>query len=341
MPNILELFNTTDVNSYVQARNYPPMLGESLFPSDRIEGLSFQDILGGNNAPVAASIHGFDTESEIATREGLEAIWRNLALIKRKIPMREELIIAINNPRNDTELQSLVGKVWNDVDNMVQAVLARVEAMRLEAVMTGQITHTQNGANVVIPYGVPSRHKQVLTDLWSDPAATPLADLQAWVNLMAGEGYNVTRALTSQKVLSLLLSNASVKSAIFGQANSSRMLGVTELNTFLSGMGLPTIIADNRTYREQTKDGSYITKFYVPQDRIALLPDGQLGNTKYGPTAEEIRLRGKGDITTNTVGNVFAMVYDTEDPVTTWTKAVATSMPSFPRADEVFLAKVL
>ena len=341
MPNILQLFNTPEVNSYVNARTYPPMLGASLFPETRIEGLTFEDIMGGNGASVAASIHGFDTESEIASREGLESIWRSLALIKRKIPMREELIIALANPRNDNELQSSVLRVWNDVDSMVNAVRTRVEAMRMEALMLGEITHKQNGANITIPYGVPAGHKEVLTTLWSDHAATPLEDLQEWVNTMSLEGVNITRALCSQQVASTLLKNASIRTAVFGDANSNRMLSMDGLNTFLTSMGLPSILVDNRTYREQNKNGTYTTKNFVATNRIALLPDGVLGETKFGPTAEEIRLRTKGDITTSVVGNIFAMVYDTEDPVTTWTKAVATSMPSFPRANEVFLAKVL
>lgn len=340
MPNIIELFNTAEVNNYVRARTYPTMLGESLFPETRMNGLTFEDILGGNGTSVAASIHGFDTESEIASREGIQSVWRSLALIKRKIPMREELIIAIANPRTNTELANTLKLVWNDVDSMVNAVKTRVEAMRLEALMTGQITHTQNGAAITIPYGVPAGHKATLTTKWSDPAATPLEDLQGWVNTMAIEGVTITRALTSQQAAAALLKNASLRSAVFG-VNSAKMLSMPELNNFLSSMALPTILVDNRTYREQNADGTYTSKNFVAANRIALLPEGSLGETKFGPTAEEIRLMSKGDIDSSIVGNIFAMVYDTEDPVTTWTKAVATSMPSFPRANEVFLAQVL
>ena len=340
MPNIIELFNTAEVNNYVKARVYPPMLGESLFPESRMDGLTFEDILGGSGTSVAASIHGFDTESEIASREGIQSVWRSLALIKRKIPMREELIIAVANPRTNTELANTLKTIWNDVDTMVNAVKTRVEAMRLEALMTGEIAHTQNGAAITIPYGVPVGHKTVLATKWSDPASLPLVDLQGWVNTMSLEGITVTRALTSQQVSAALLKNASIRSAVFG-TNSAKMLSMPELNNFLSSMALPTILVDNRTYREQNKNGTYTTKNFVATNRIALLPDGALGETKFGPTAEEIRLMSKGDIDASMVGNIFAMVYDTEDPVTTWTKAAATSMPSFPRANEVFLAQVL
>ena len=40
------------------------------------------------------------------------------------------------------------------------------------------------------------------------------------------------------------------------------------------------------------------------------------------------------------VGNVLAMVYEENlDPVGTWEKAVATALPSFAAADEVFQAQ--
>ena len=71
-----------------------------------------------------------------------------------------------------------------------------------------------------------------------------------------------------------------------------------------------------------------------------MFPDGALGNTIYGLTAEEIELANDSSVDMNSIGNIIAMVYNTTDPVARWTKAVATALPSFPVADEIFIAKV-
>ena len=55
--------------------------------------------------------------------------------------LKEEDIIALENPRNSAEQQYLMREVYNDIDVLVQGVRARVEAMRMEALATGKITH--------------------------------------------------------------------------------------------------------------------------------------------------------------------------------------------------------
>lgn len=72
-----------------------------------------------------------------------------------------------------------------------------------------------------------------------------------------------------------------------------------------------------------------------------MMPGGILGNAAFGPTAEEIELADDPSVDITTVGNVVATVYKTNDPVAHWTKAVATALPSFPTANQVFLATVL
>lgn len=61
----------------------------------------------------------------------------------------------------------------------------------------------------------------------------------------------------------------------------------------------------------------------------------------YGPTAEEIRLQRDPSIDIRLVGKILALVYEEDkDPVSTWEKAVATALPSFPYSDEVFQASI-
>lgn len=69
--------------------------------------------------------------------------------------------------------------------------------------------------------------------------------------------------------------------------------------------------------------------------------DGTLGETLYGPTPEESRmLRECADV--SSVGKIITMVFEEgQDPVSTWTKAAATAIPSFHAADNVFQAQTI
>ena len=71
-----------------------------------------------------------------------------------------------------------------------------------------------------------------------------------------------------------------------------------------------------------------------------MMPDGRLGDTFYGLTAEELGLRRYPDVDVSAVRNIVVVQYDTVDPVGRWIKAVATAMPSFPYADQVFIATI-
>ncbi|WP_164670961.1 major capsid protein [Virgibacillus doumboii] len=338
MPNILELFSQKEVLNYLQNREYPALLGESLFPENKRQSLEFDQIKGAGKTPVAASVHAFDTEAEIGSREASKQALE-LALIKRKIQLSEKDIVALENPRNTAEQQYLMQNVFNDMDVLVQGVKARIEAMRMEVIANGTVTLAENNLSATIDYGVPAENKEALsgTSLWTDTAnSDPLGDLERWADQLDG---NASRALTSKSVLNALLQHPAIIDALYGRG-SQRMATRQELNAFLQQRDLPVIGVYDRKYRKQNADGTYTSNRYFANNKFVMFGEGTLGETIYGPTAEEIRLTRDPSIETSKVGNVLAMVYEENlDPVSTWTKAVATALPSFPAADEVFQAQ--
>ena len=333
MPRIEELLSHKELIDYTKARTLPAMLGETLFPSMKIEGLEVEMIKGATNLPVAANIHAFDAETEIGSREGANYSIQELALIKRKVKLGEKDLIALNNPRNAIEEQQIISKIFNDVDNLVNGVLARVEAMRLEALSTGKLVVNENGFKTTIDYGTPSNHKENHT--WSTGADKILDNIFDMCDLITKDtGYTPTRVLTSRKILNMMLKDETIRKSIFG-VNSDRLMTVNELNQFLAAQGLPTVATYDAQYRTQGKNGAYVSKRYLGEDKFVLIPDGIMGNTFYGVTAEELELRNKADIDIQSVGNILVEQYATTDPVAKWIKAVATAMPSFPYADQV------
>lgn len=337
MPTILELFKQIEILNYMKSRQYPALVGETLFPEVKKQSLEFDMIKGGSSLPVIASVHAFDTESEIGSREASKMAIE-LALIKRKIQMKEKDIIAIESPRNAAEQEYLMKNVYNDIDVLVAGVRARVEAMRMEAIASGTVTLNENGLNMVVDYQVPVGNKEALagTGLWTDDTSDPIEDLLRWAAVLDGRP---TRALTSSTVLSTLLRHPKVIGALFGK-DSMRVATRGDLNAFMQQHELPVIGVYDQQYRKQGANGVYTKYRYFPNNKFVMFGDGALGETLYGPTPEESRLVRDPAVDVSNVGNVLAMVYEESlDPVSTWTKAVATAIPSFPAADEVFQAQ--
>lgn len=337
MPTIMELFTQNEVLNYVRDREYKPLLGETLFPERKQPSLKLDQLSGGSRIPIAASIHDFDTEAEIGSRiankQELE-----LSLIKRKMQLKETDIIALENPRTPAEQAYLVGQVYNDIDSLVAGVRARVEAMRMEVLAAGQVTVKENGLNFTLDYHVPAEHKEALTgtNVWTNENSDPLADIERWIDALDTKP---TRALTSRKIYRALATHPKIIAAIFGK-DSGRVVSQADLDAFMETHGYPVIRTYDEKYKVQEANGTYTTKKYFPENKFAMFNDDLLGETLYGPTAEETRLTRDPAVDASLVGNVLASVYDeTRDPVGTWTKAVATALPSFAAADEVFQAQ--
>ena len=338
MPRVEELLTPRELIDYTKERTQEAYMGEVLFPERKTEALEIDIIKGASNLPVSAKVHAFDTEAEIGSREGVEGFMQDMALIKRKIKIPEKTLIALESPRNDNEEADMIRRIFNDVDNLVASVRTRVEARRMEALSTGKIQINENGVKASIDYGMPSAHKASKT--WTSGTPTILEDMDSWVDKIVGDtGFTPTRALTSKKVLNAILRDERIRSAIYG-VNSAKMLTVSELNAFLAQQKLPQIAIYDKKYRVQDAKGAYSAKRFLPEDAFIMMPDGKMGDTFYGVTAEELELRKNPSVDVSAVGNIIVCQYNTEDPVAKWIKAVATSLPSFPYADQVFVSTI-
>ena len=333
--SVLELFNQKEVLNYLKDRKYPTMLGEELFPEVKRQSLEFDMLTNGSKTPVIASVHGFDTESEIGQREA-EKMAIELALIKRKMQLKEKEIIALESPRNEAERAYLMRNVYADFDALVESIKARIEAMRMEIVATGKVTLDENNLDAAIDFGVPAENKAANVD-WSAETSNPINDMITWKNQLDTAP---ARVLTSTTVLSKILANKNVVNALFGK-DSARIASVGELNNYLEQLGLPKIYTYDKKYRKLNADGTYTKNRYFPEDKFVMLPNETLGETVYGPTAEEIRLQRDPSVDVRTVGKIFACMYEEgKDPVSTWEKAVATALPVLSCAEDIFQAKI-
>lgn len=337
MPDVLELFKSETVLTYLKERQYAPLLGETLFPEVKHDTLDFSYLVGASSLPVVAAVHAFDTEAEIGSREAAKQALE-AAYIKRKMQITEKDLIALQFPRTPGEQQYLTQRVFNDIDSLVQSVKARVELMRMEALTTGKLTLNENGLNATIDYHVPEDHQEALASdsLWTSQTADIIGDLERWQDSLDEKA---TRALTSSKILGQMLRNSKIIGYLFGK-DSGRIPTRADLNAFLAQHDLPQIATYDSKYRKQNANGTYTTARYFNENKFVMFGPGTLGETLYGPTPEESRMVREGNEQVKIVDKVIAMVYEEGlDPISTWTKAAATAIPSFPEANNVFQAQ--
>ncbi|WP_443660148.1 major capsid protein [Clostridium algidicarnis] len=339
MPRIEEVFNTKELINYYKERKVTPMLGESLFPERKIQDIEFDMILGKGGLPVSASVHAFDTKTQMTSREAIEKGVASLALIKRQIKITEKELIKIQNPRTDSELTFVLSQLYKDSEKMVESVKVRVEAMRMEALSSGKLKIEENDIKVTLDYGVPAGNKKIF-DWKSLSTSKPITDLETLATAVEIEcGTRPVRALTSRKIVKAICATESVKKAING-VNSDKIVTLAQLNELLVQCDLPVFVIYEGKYKVEGAKG-YTTVRYFPENIISMFGDSTLGETVYGLTAEEVKLIGDGKMDeAGMVGNIFVGTYSSIDPVGEFTKAAATALPSFPHADELGIATI-
>lgn len=340
MANIDEILNATAYQDYVH--NIPVNNGllDSLFPEEKTEDFSLEYIVGASEIPIAASVRSTDSETEIGEREGFEIMEHDFATVARKIKLDAKDAQVLRTPRTDAELQRKVDELYEDGRRMAESVRTRFKMMAFEVFTTGKVTFDENGFTGELDYKLPAEHFATPSTKWSTASAKPLEDLQKWMNVIQTDtGVTPNRALTSQRVINQLLQSTSIRTAIYG-VNSERVITQTELNNLLSAMGLPTFIAYDEKYRKENTDGTgYGTHRYTPEDTVVLYVEGRQGSLTYSPTDEELVFEETGSVDLAKVGNIVLDVYFKNDPPARWTKAVGKGLPSFPRANEVFIAQ--
>ncbi|GAX07199.1 hypothetical protein IWT25_02547 [Secundilactobacillus pentosiphilus] len=335
-----ELFPLRDTLDYVRDRQYPQLLGDTLFAPRRVETLELDQVYAGNRTPVIANVSAFDAEADIGSRSANKTSLE-LALIKKKMQIKEKDLYALRNPRNAAEADYLKNRVFDDIDGLVQGVLARVEKMSMDALATGKVSviNPDTGEATDFDYQVPTTHQVDLTGkagtTWDSDSADPIKDIEDWSDLM---DVAPTRVLTSKRIYRYLTRNANVLKAIYG--TSTRALGQADFDAFMQAQGLPIIRTYDAKYRGTDEKGVLTSYRYFPEDAFVMMPDDNPGEKLFGPTPEEIGLADDSSVNKQAIGNVFATVYTGgKDPVGTWEKASAVALPSFPGANEVFQAK--
>lgn len=342
---IFDIVEAQTIASYWNelTQDRPPFLGETLFPNRKKLGLDLKWIKGSKGLPVELKLSSFDAKTMIRDRIGFGEMSTEMPFFKEGTYIDERLRQELNKVLESGKpeyIDAIMNNVFDTESGLIESAAVSRERMRMQLLTTGVINIASNGQEYTYDFGVPAGHKKTLTSTakWDDLAnSTPIEDLIAWADQIEDEtGVRPTRALMSRKTFNYIAKNQALAKSIYITNNGTGIVTDTMvLNAIRDLAGVNVVI-----YTKRYSNAGVATQ-YVPDDIVALFPEGNLGETWFGTTPEE------SDLISSSVANVA--IVDTgvaitttkeTDPVNVFTKVTQISLPSFEQADKIIIATV-
>lgn len=339
--------NWTEANS-----NKIPYLGETLFPSKQKAGLDLKWVKGFKGLPVSLMPSAFDAKATFRSREGIQFTETEMPFFREgfKIKEKDRQEILRIREKNDPYLNDALNRVFDDAGNLLDGALVVAERMIMQLLFPDSgnmgITINANGVSYTYNYDPQGAWKAsnyfvVTSDkTWDKPAAAdPLEDIRAAQDAIRTQGGEGTLIVMNNNTYKLFRSINAIKNMFL--STSGIALG------YLTDAQIDTLLKDALrlagivVYDKQYKDESGVAHKFVPDNYVAVLPNGTLGNTWRGTTPEEADLMGSGKADVAVVNNGIALTQIVDEhPVNINTFASEIVLPSFERMNEVALIKV-
>ena len=340
---IFDIITSTEIASYweLMTQDRAPYLGEELFPNEKKLGLKLDWLKGSNGLPVVLKASAFDVKAVPRPRIGFEKLSAQMPFFKESKYIDEELRQQLNmiiETGNQAYIDTIANRIFADETELLEGAAAQRERMRMMMLTTGVISLKSNGQIYEYDYRIPEGHKKTVTKSWSDPTATIMDDIRKAQDVIRTDaGVELTRAVTTSKVIGYMRNNTEIKKSIAILTDGQGFISDSKVLSYIKDELEITIAVDDKKYKDE--DGA--TQNYVPEDTFTLIPDGTLGNTWLGTTPEESDLLTSGVANVSIVDTGVAITTVTEtDPVNVNTKVTMICLPDFPTADQVFIYDV-
>lgn len=327
-------------NEILAARTEKPYLGDELFPSKKQNGLQIEWVKGIKGGAQVLPLSAFDTKVLKRNRKGFQTVQQKMPFFKVSMDIDEELrqkLLMIADT-NTQYINELISKIFNDNVKLIDDAAVTRERMRMQLLTTGQIVMESNGQAYLYDYGLEDYQKQTVTKSWSDPTADIIGDIMTYQDTMVEKtGVKPTRLVMRTQQFRNLMKNDYIKNALYVFAQGKVNASENAVKTFLSEqVGITSIAIYDKTYIDE--DGN--TQFFIPDDVVVMLPEGNLGYTYFGTTPEEADLLGSAataaQVQVVDTGVAITVTKET-DPVRTTTKVSEVCIPSGDNIDKIVI----
>lgn len=290
----------------------------AVLPDNNVQARSFK-IEYYEKSQQVAQYRAYDTASPVAERRSFTTKTGSLPPISLSsiVSEDEELSIYERTLAGDWD-PDIEGAIYDDAAILTDAIHNRIEIARGQVLETGTFDIAENGVIQTADFGRPAGNATSVATAWSSTgSATPLTDIRAVVEQSRDErDEEVAAVILSSAQISNLLLNAQIRSMLASAGVSPALATRDGLNSLLSAHGLPTIIEYDRKING-TRVMSVDKAIFIPR------PSPRMGETKWGVTAEALKLKLDIQERPGIVGTVMT----SDNPVQTVTNVAAISMP--------------
>lgn len=308
-----------------------PTLGDRFLPNENTYSNTFAYDIIKTNKYIGAMI-GYGAEPPVVDRDAVAKMHGEIAKMGLKYIATEEELLAIHQARNNAEKQAMVERLTLKGIDLVQAIQRRIAVIKMEALTKGKFEYNKNGVKVAVDFGIPAEHKVALTSPndWDDVDRDVIADLLNWVEKYEeANGKSPSVILMSREAQAKLLRNKVIVTEAGRPAGSTRV-SVDELNSVLSGFGLPAIqiVTDRKVTVKDVYTGQDEVIEFFPVNRVVMLSEG-VGNFLLGPTVEN-----------NFQPGIVLQAYDKQEPIESILRTAAAGFPAIEQPELIFHADV-
>ena len=357
------LFNSLskkDIEVYLTNRQYETFFWSNFLDFKRKLTFTIETLIGTEGNHVAADIVAYDSSAPEKKRPATNRQITEAVAIRVKRRMTETDLneyFQLMNLADSTSKRDAIQLVFNDIDFVVNSVMARLEWMTFQMLSYGSLTlTTTNNAGVVTPvavdYGLPSTNKEYIGSAGGTGAAThywtaavkatndPITDIISIVNEAAGYGVKLRYMIMDYAKWLLFQQSTAVQNfcrtyIIDGTAyRSAPSLAV--VNQVLAAQGLPTIIPinqrvtiENAVHAQTSTNPWYDTKY------VTFLEDLKIGSMYFVKTAEEQAPVKNAEYFMK--NNILVSKFRDTDPVSEVTVGLMNAIPAWPSINRAWI----
>lgn len=342
MPTIFDSVDSKQISAYWTelSQDEAPYMTEELFPVDKKRGLKLDWLKGAKGLPIVLKTSAFDTFAIPRPRIGFAKLEAQMPYFKESKyideEMRQELNTALETG-NQVYIDAITTRIFDDEVELIRGARASRERMRMMALTTGVITMSNNGQTFSFDYGIPTANKAKAVTSWSNTAtADPIEDIRlAKEKIQDATGEELTRAMCSGKTWRYLRNNEKIKKSIYvlSQGIASNISDERLRQFILDEVGIRVVVNDKRY-----ADENGASQKFMPDDTFVMFPDGALGKTWFGTTPQESDLMSGSAANVSIVDTGVSITTAKKvDPVQVETICAMICLPSFEKADSVFI----
>lgn len=237
---------------------------------------------------------------------------------------------------------AIIAAIYDDAENLTGEIHTRMELARGDVLSDGKFTLAgENGLTIEADFGLPAEHLVSPATVWSNPAATIIADLTAWVDVyVATNGFRPGGMVLSNKTLGYLLRNAEVRSLAASLGGTPQLVSRATLDGVLDTFSLPRVLF---TYDTQVDVDGAATRV-IAEDKVLFTPPNpsDLGYTAWGITATALELVGSNavDFSFSDAPGIVGVVEKSGPPYKEDTFVDAVGMPVLTAPKRLLVADV-